>query len=57
MCFLQFIVSKFRVLLHSLKGSPIGLKLNVQLNNFLLDCFGYHVELWATFLSKYLPAQ
>lgn len=40
-------------MLQSLQGSPIGLKLNVQLNKFLLDCFGYHVELWATFLGNY----
>ncbi|XP_065363710.1 uncharacterized protein PIG-Q [Calliphora vicina] len=44
------VVTNFRLLLQSLQGSPIGLKLNVQLNKFLLDCFGYHVELWATFL-------
>ncbi|XP_061387595.1 uncharacterized protein LOC133322647 [Musca vetustissima] len=51
----HFIVNKFRLLLHSLKGSPIGLKLNVQLNNFLLECFGYHVELWDTFLNAIEP--
>ncbi|XP_073832794.1 phosphatidylinositol glycan anchor biosynthesis class Q [Musca autumnalis] len=51
----HFIVNKFRILLHSLKGSPIGLKLNVQLNNFLLECFGYHVELWDTFLNAIEP--
>ncbi|XP_037813892.1 N-acetylglucosaminyl-phosphatidylinositol biosynthetic protein gpi1 [Lucilia sericata] len=44
------VVTNFRLLLQSLQGSPVGLKLNVQLNKFLLDCFGYHVELWATFL-------
>ncbi|KAM7347734.1 phosphatidylinositol glycan anchor biosynthesis class Q isoform 2-T2 [Cochliomyia hominivorax] len=47
----NLVVTNFRLLLQSLQGSPIGLKLNVQLNKFLLDCFGYHVELWATFLS------
>ncbi|XP_011291559.1 uncharacterized protein LOC101890935 [Musca domestica] len=51
----HYIVNKFRLLLHSLKGSPIGLKLNVQLNNFLLECFGYHVELWDTFLNAIEP--
>lgn len=34
-----------------LKGSPVGLKLNAQLNNFLLDCFVYHVDLWWNFLG------
>uniref|UniRef100_A0A1B0G1I7 RING-type E3 ubiquitin transferase n=1 Tax=Glossina morsitans morsitans TaxID=37546 RepID=A0A1B0G1I7_GLOMM len=44
-----------RTLLNSLRGAPIGLKLNVQLNGFLLDCFGYHVHLWATFLDLIEP--
>lgn len=51
----QTIVIKLRILLESLKGSPIGLKLNKQLNNFLLDCFKYHVNLWATFLITISP--
>ncbi|TMW51285.1 hypothetical protein DOY81_003604 [Sarcophaga bullata] len=49
------VVTNFRLLLQFLQGSPIGLKLNVQLNKFLLDCFGYHVELWATFLAIIEP--
>ncbi|KAI9581665.1 uncharacterized protein LOC119637607 [Glossina fuscipes] len=51
----HFIVIKLRTLLNSLRGAPIGLKLNVQLNGFLLDCFGYHVHLWATFLDLIEP--
>ncbi|XP_013108013.1 uncharacterized protein LOC106087501 [Stomoxys calcitrans] len=51
----HFVVTKFRILLLSLEGSPIGLKLNVQLNHFLLKCFGYHVELWDTFLNEIEP--
>ncbi|XP_075158604.1 phosphatidylinositol glycan anchor biosynthesis class Q [Haematobia irritans] len=51
----HFVVTKFRILLLSLEGSPIGLKLNVQLNKFLLKCFGYHVELWDTFLNEIEP--
>lgn len=43
-----------RNLLEMLKGSPVGLKLNAQLNNFLLDCFVYHVDLWWNFLGNYL---
>lgn len=39
----EFIVNKLRMLLEMLDGSPVGLKLNVQLNNFLLSCFMYHV--------------
>lgn len=39
-------------LLDALKGSPVGLKLNVDLNNFFLDSFRYHVDLWAAFLGK-----
>lgn len=56
--FIQFsntIILQLRSLLDSLKGSPVGLKLNVQLNNFFLDCFVYHVDLWATFLVLVSP--
>ncbi|XP_055379797.1 uncharacterized protein LOC129610967 [Condylostylus longicornis] len=51
----QYIVYQIRNLLHSLKGTPIGLKLNLQLNNFLLDCFTYHIDLWAKFLILISP--
>lgn len=34
----EFMVNKLRALLEMLDGSPAGLKLNVQLNNFLLSC-------------------
>lgn len=30
----------------------MGLKVNVHLNDFLLNCFIYHINLWKTFLSK-----
>lgn len=40
-------------MLESLKGSPVGLKLNIELNNFFLGCFRYHIDLWATFLGKH----
>uniref|UniRef100_W8CCF9 Phosphatidylinositol N-acetylglucosaminyltransferase subunit Q n=1 Tax=Ceratitis capitata TaxID=7213 RepID=W8CCF9_CERCA len=49
------VIQKLRLLLRSLKGSPIGLKLNENLNNFLLDCFNYHVDLWAKFLDLIEP--
>lgn len=48
----QMIVRQLQALLDGLSGSPVGLKLNVELNNFFLASFRYHVELWATFLSK-----
>uniref|UniRef100_A0A1B0D3N8 Phosphatidylinositol N-acetylglucosaminyltransferase subunit Q n=1 Tax=Phlebotomus papatasi TaxID=29031 RepID=A0A1B0D3N8_PHLPP len=52
----QTVVYYLRGLLTSLRGSPAGLKLNVQLNHFLLKCFIYHVDLWATFLEIVSPA-
>lgn len=51
---MQFIVSQLQQLLESLRGSPVGFKLNIELNNFFLGIFGYHVNLWSLFLSKYL---
>lgn len=48
------IVSHLQQLLDSLKGSPVGLKLNSELNHFFLACFRYNVDLWAAFLSKFL---
>ncbi|KAJ6644204.1 Phosphatidylinositol N-acetylglucosaminyltransferase subunit Q [Pseudolycoriella hygida] len=56
MQFTEIVVDNVRLLLNSLKGSPVGLKLNVELNNFLLKCFSYHVDLWATFLVIVSPA-
>lgn len=52
----EVIVGKLRVLLEMLHGSPVGLKLNVQLNNFLLSCFMYHVDLWFNFIVIVEPA-
>lgn len=52
----EFIVTKLRRLLAMLEGSPVGLKLNVQLNNFLLSCFMYHVDLWWNFILIVEPA-
>jgi N-acetylglucosaminyl transferase component (Gpi1) len=52
----EIIVGKLRGLLEMLDGSPAGLKLNVQLNNFLLSCFMYHVDLWFNFIVIVEPA-
>lgn len=52
----EFVVNKLRALLEMLDGSPAGLKLNVQLNNFLLGCFMYHVDLWWNFIRIVEPA-
>lgn len=49
---LQIIVINLQELLESLKGSPVGLKLNIELNNFFLNFFRYHIDLWATFLGN-----
>nr|XP_014092342.2 uncharacterized protein LOC106618937 [Bactrocera oleae] len=51
----HWVIQKLRLLLRSLKGSPIGLKLNEHLNNFLLDCFNYHIDLWEKFLDLIEP--
>ncbi|XP_055914115.1 uncharacterized protein LOC129947543 [Eupeodes corollae] len=51
----HFVIQRLRQLLGALKGSPIGLKLNDHLNNFFLDCFTYHIDLWATFLELIEP--
>lgn len=56
MVFTELIVNKLRALLEMLDGSPAGLKLNVQLNNFLLSCFMYHVDLWWNFIRIVEPA-
>lgn len=52
----EIIVNKLRGLLEMFDGSPVGLKLNVQLNNFLLSCFMYHVDLWWNFIVIVEPA-
>lgn len=52
----ELIVNKLRGLLEMLEGSPVGLKLNVQFNNFLLSCFMYHVDLWWNFIVIIEPA-
>ena len=52
---MQLLIIKLRTLLQLLKGSPVGLKLNDQLNHFLLDCFIYHVDLWRTFIIIVSP--
>ncbi|XP_030379849.1 phosphatidylinositol N-acetylglucosaminyltransferase subunit Q [Scaptodrosophila lebanonensis] len=49
------IIDQLYSLLKVLEGSPIGLKLNIHLNNFFLDCFKYHIELWSTFLDLIEP--
>ncbi|XP_058453246.1 phosphatidylinositol N-acetylglucosaminyltransferase subunit Q-like [Malaya genurostris] len=52
----ELVVNYLRNLLTTLRGSPIGLKLNAPLNNFFLSCFLYHVDLWWTFLIIVSPA-
>ncbi|XP_064556158.1 uncharacterized protein PIG-Q [Drosophila montana] len=51
----HIIIHQLYSLLKVLEGSPIGLKLNIHLNNFFLDCFKYHIELWSTFLDLIEP--
>ncbi|ALC48582.1 Gpi1 [Drosophila busckii] len=52
----HMVINELYTLLRVLEGSPIGLKLNIHLNNFFLDCFKYHIELWSTFLDLIEPA-
>lgn len=52
----EYVLDKLRMLLDELAGSPVGLKLNVQLNNFLHSCFLYHVDLWWNFVIILEPA-
>ncbi|XP_053698471.1 uncharacterized protein LOC128745421 [Sabethes cyaneus] len=52
----ELVVNHLRELLQTLRGSPIGLKLNAPLNDFFLSCFLYHVDLWWTFLILVSPA-
>ncbi|BFG01565.1 uncharacterized protein DMAD_01286 [Drosophila madeirensis] len=49
------IINQLYSLLNVLEGSPIGLKLNIHLNNFFLDCFKYHIQLWSMFLDLIEP--
>ncbi|XP_032580330.1 uncharacterized protein LOC6617925 isoform X1 [Drosophila sechellia] len=51
----HYVIDELYGLLKVLEGSPIGLKLNIHLNNFFLDCFKYHIELWSTFLDFIEP--
>ncbi|KAH8418952.1 hypothetical protein KR222_009607, partial [Zaprionus bogoriensis] len=51
----HIVIGQLYDLLKVLEGSPIGLKLNIHLNNFFLDCFKYHIELWSTFLDLIEP--
>ncbi|XP_037932838.1 phosphatidylinositol N-acetylglucosaminyltransferase subunit Q-like [Teleopsis dalmanni] len=51
----QFVIGHVRLLINSLKGNPIGLKLNVHLNNFFLDCCDYHIDLWEKSLELIEP--
>ncbi|XP_037724852.1 phosphatidylinositol N-acetylglucosaminyltransferase subunit Q isoform X2 [Drosophila subpulchrella] len=51
----HYVIDELYSLLKVLEGSPIGLKLNIHLNNFFLDCFKYHIELWSTFLDFIEP--
>ncbi|EDX16637.1 GD24833 [Drosophila simulans] len=51
----MYVIDELYGLLKVLEGSPIGLKLNIHLNNFFLDCFKYHIELWSTFLDFIEP--
>lgn len=46
------VIEKLRMLLDSLKGNPVGLKLNIHLNKLLLSCFNYHIDLWEIFLCE-----
>ncbi|XP_065076056.1 uncharacterized protein PIG-Q [Ochlerotatus camptorhynchus] len=56
MQYAELVVHYLRELLQTLRGSPIGLKLNAPLNDFFLNCFLYHVDLWWTFLIIVSPA-
>lgn len=56
MRYAELVVHYLRELLQTLRGSPIGLKLNAPLNDFFLGCFLYHVDLWWTFLILVSPA-
>lgn len=49
------IIGHLYSLLNVLEGSPIGMKLNIHLNNFFVDCFKYHIALWSTFLDFIEP--
>ncbi|XP_053671453.1 uncharacterized protein LOC128721698 [Anopheles nili] len=56
MQFAEIIVDSLLQLLHTLRGNPIGLKLNGSLNEFFFSCFSYQVDLWWMFLIILSPA-
>ncbi|KFB46124.1 AGAP003396-PA-like protein [Anopheles sinensis] len=54
--FAEVIVDSLLKLLQTLRGNPIGLKLNGSLNEFFFSCFSYQVDLWWMFLIILSPA-
>uniref|UniRef100_A0A182RDC8 Phosphatidylinositol glycan, class Q n=1 Tax=Anopheles funestus TaxID=62324 RepID=A0A182RDC8_ANOFN len=54
--FAEVIVDSLLQLLQTLRGNPIGLKLNGSLNEFFFSCFSYQVDLWWMFLIILSPA-
>uniref|UniRef100_A0A182SZ35 Phosphatidylinositol N-acetylglucosaminyltransferase subunit Q n=1 Tax=Anopheles maculatus TaxID=74869 RepID=A0A182SZ35_9DIPT len=54
--FAEIVVDSLLQLLQTLRGNPIGLKLNGSLNEFFFSCFSYQVDLWWMFLIILSPA-
>ncbi|XP_058060739.1 uncharacterized protein LOC131211332 [Anopheles bellator] len=54
--FAEVVVDNLLRLLQTLRGNPIGLKLNGSLNEFFFSCFSYQVDLWWMFLIILSPA-
>ncbi|XP_049537961.1 uncharacterized protein LOC125952505 [Anopheles darlingi] len=54
--FAEIVVDNLLRLLQTLRGNPIGLKLNGSLNEFFFSCFSYQVDLWWMFLIILSPA-
>uniref|UniRef100_A0A182QC94 Phosphatidylinositol N-acetylglucosaminyltransferase subunit Q n=1 Tax=Anopheles farauti TaxID=69004 RepID=A0A182QC94_9DIPT len=54
--FAEIVVDNLLQLLQTLRGNPIGLKLNGSLNEFFFSCFSYQVDLWWMFLIILSPA-
>uniref|UniRef100_A0A182W0M0 Phosphatidylinositol N-acetylglucosaminyltransferase subunit Q n=1 Tax=Anopheles minimus TaxID=112268 RepID=A0A182W0M0_9DIPT len=52
----EIVVESLLELLQTLRGNPIGLKLNGSLSEFIFSCFSYQVELWWMFLIILSPA-
>uniref|UniRef100_A0A182PS35 Phosphatidylinositol N-acetylglucosaminyltransferase subunit Q n=1 Tax=Anopheles epiroticus TaxID=199890 RepID=A0A182PS35_9DIPT len=52
----EIVVDSLLQLLQTLRGNPIGLKLNGALNEFFSSCFSYQVDLWWMFLIILSPA-